>query len=89
VRDIFVGGGGMTDFGLQLDRSLKQLTAAAVEVALADAGVERGEIDGIFFDNCLAGLVTGQEATRAPVTCITAGYGEIPIHAIENARPWW
>jgi len=58
-------------------------------VALADAGVERGEIDGIFFGNCLAGLLTGQEATRAPMTCIPAGYGGIPSHAVEHARPWW
>jgi acetyl-CoA acyltransferase len=85
VKDIYLRGGGMTDFGLQLDRSLKELTATAIESALADSGVERRQIDGIFFGNCMAGLITGQEATRAPVTCIPAGFGEIPIHAVENA----
>jgi acetyl-CoA acyltransferase len=85
VRDIFVRGSGMTRFGLQLDRSLKDLTAESIGLALEDARVDHGEIDGIFFGNCLAGLVTGQEATRAPITCMPAGFGEIPIHAIENA----
>lgn len=85
MRDIFVRGVGMTDFGLQLDRSLKELTAESIGLALEDSGVERKQVDGIFFGNCLAGLVTGQEATRAPVTCIPAGFGEIPIHGIENA----
>lgn len=85
MRDIYVRGTGMTDFGLQLDSTLKGLTASAIDDALTDAEVERADIDGIFFGNCLAGLVTGQEATRAPVTCIPAGFGEIPIHGIENA----
>jgi acetyl-CoA acetyltransferase len=75
----------MTRFGLQLDRSLKELTAESVELALDDAGTDRKEIDGVFFGNCLAGLVTGQEATRGPITVMPAGFGEIPIHAIEAA----
>lgn len=85
MRDIFVRGSGMTRFGLQLDRSLKELTAEAVERALADARTDRKEIDGVFFGNCLAGLVTGQEATRGPITVMPAGFGEIPIHAVEAA----
>jgi acetyl-CoA acyltransferase len=85
VRDIFVRAVGMTRFGLQLDRSLKELTAEAIDRALVDGDVGRDEIEAIFFGNCLAGLVTGQEATRGPVTCIPAGFGGIPIHAVENA----
>lgn len=85
MRDIYVRGIGMTDFGLQLDRSLKQLSADSIDLALRDARITRDQIDGIFFGNCLAGLITGQEATRAPVTCVPAGFGGIPIHAVENA----
>jgi acetyl-CoA acetyltransferase len=75
----------MTRFGLQLYRSLKELTAEAIGSALEDAGTDRKEIDGVFFGNCLAGLVTGQEATRGPITVMPAGFGEIPIHAVEAA----
>ncbi len=85
MSGIFIRGIGMTQIGLQLDRSLKQMTAEAIALALDDADLERGDIDGLFFGNCLAGLIIGVEATRAPITCLPAGFGEIPIHAIENA----
>ena len=39
MRDVYVAGIGMTRFAKQPDRSLKDLTAEAVNAAMKDAGL--------------------------------------------------
>lgn len=82
---IYIRGTGMTRFGRQLDRSMKDMGREATEAALKDAGVEVGDIDAVFFSNSLAGLITGQETIRGEVVLYPMGFGTIPIHNVENA----
>lgn len=81
----YVAGVGMTRFGKFLERGLKSLGEEAVTQALADAGVDKSEIQAAWVGNAAAGLVTGQECIRGQVVLRKAGIGQIPIINVENA----
>ena len=48
---VYIVGVGMTPTGKFLDRDIKQLTAAAVNAALADAGLSVSDIQSAYFSN--------------------------------------
>jgi acetyl-CoA acetyltransferase len=85
VRDVVISGVGMTPFGRHLSRSMKDMGAEATRLALADAGIGVERIGAIFFGNCVAGLITGQEMIRGETVAFPMGFGGIPIHNVENA----
>lgn len=85
MRDVAISGVGMTRFGVQMDRSMKDLSREAIELALADADVAVDAIEAIYFANALAGLITGQEGIRGEVVAFPFGFGSIPMHNVENA----
>ena len=80
-----VAGVGMTRFGKHMDTGLKALGREAVEVAIADAGIDKEKIDAAFVGNAMAGLITGQECIRGQVVLRSAGIGAIPVVNVENA----
>jgi len=80
-----VGGVGMTRFGKQMERGLKDLGAEAVHSAVADAGLALDDMQAAFVGNCAAGTVTGQESIRGQVILDPLGIGRIPIINVENA----
>lgn len=85
MRDVYVAGTGVTDFGLLLERNLKDLAADATTQALKDASSEVRDIQSVYFGNCLLGMVTGLEANRGAITMMPMGFGRVPYHDIENA----
>lgn len=80
-----IAGVGMTTFGKHLDRGLKSIGGEAVRAAIADAGVENGDIQAAFVGNAAAGLVTGQECIRGQVILRSVGLGRLPVINVENA----
>lgn len=82
---VFVSGVGMHKFGRFLDVNMKELARPAVNSALADAGIEVGDVQALFFSNALAGLITGQESIRGEIVGYPLGLAGIPIHNVENA----
>ena len=85
ARDVCIIGVGMHKFGKFLDKSLKDLTREAVWNAIHDAGIDASLIEGAYFSNVLAGLITGQEAIRGQVFLRDAGFEGIPIVNVEGA----
>ncbi len=85
MRDVYIAGSGLTDFGKFHDTTLKDLAAVAVTDALADAGARVDGIEAAFVGNAVAGLITGQEMIRGQVMLRPLGFGEIPIFNVENA----
>ncbi|MCZ7527179.1 MAG: thiolase family protein [Acidimicrobiia bacterium] len=83
--DAVVAGVGMTRFGKHPDRGLKDLGAEAVSAAVADAGLELGDLQAAYVGNCAAGTVTGQESIRGQVILHPLGIGRIPVVNVENA----
>lgn len=80
-----IAGIGVQPFGRNLDSTLKSLAGGAATAALADAGMEAGQIDCIFSANVGAGLITGQEGIRGQVALKEAGLGGTPFFNVENA----
>lgn len=80
-----IAGVGMTRFGKHLDEGLKAIGGEAVRAALADAGLEAGDLEAAFVGNAAAGLVTGQESIRGQVILRDMGIGRIPVVNVENA----
>lgn len=82
---VYVVGVGMTPSGKFLDRSIKQLTADAVNTALADAGLQQRDIDSAFFSNASQGALEGQTMVRGQIALRAMGFEAIPVFNIENA----
>ena len=92
MRNVVIGGVGVTPFGKFLERSLKSLSEEAAGHALREAGVTADDVERVFFANSAAGVVTGQEMIRGqsslrntvPSTCspeasvTTADFGLSP-----------
>jgi acetyl-CoA acyltransferase len=78
-------GGGMTAFGKHSERNLKSLVEEAVNIALADAGVDKSEIQSAYVGNASQGVLQGQESIRGQVVLHAMGIGGMPIINVENA----
>ena len=85
MSDIYIAGVGMTAFGKQLDKGIKQLSAEAVTAACADAGCAATAIEAAFFGNCVQGHMEGQDMIRGEVALRAMGIQGIPVVNVENA----
>jgi acetyl-CoA acyltransferase len=81
----------MTPFGFAPESTVRSLATAAVDEALADAGVGVSDVDMVVFANAGEGVLTGQEMIRGQVVFHRYGFGGIPIMNVENAcaSPAW
>src|ERR1700730_8596683 len=82
---VFVAGVGMTPFGKHQDKSIKQLTQAAVERALDDAGCAKGQLHAVFFANSTQGHMEGQDMIRGELALRAMGVQGLPVVNVENA----
>ena len=85
MRDVYVAGIGMTKFTKQPDRSLKDLTAEAVNAAMKNAGLTERDVQSCYFGNAVAGSMTGQEMLAGQFLLRPLGFGAIPVFNVENA----
>ncbi|PZP92968.1 MAG: thiolase [Variovorax paradoxus] len=83
--EVYIAGIGMTPSGKFLDRSIKQLTADAVNAALADAGLGLADIQSAFFSNATQGVLEGQTMVRGQIALRAMGIESIPVYNLENA----
>ncbi|SOC48562.1 Acetyl-CoA acetyltransferase [Blastococcus aggregatus] len=85
MSDVALIGTGITRFGKALTIPLRALVEEAVTGALADAGVDAGDLQAAFCGNAIAGLITGQEMVRGQVALRSMGIQGIPVVNVENA----
>ncbi|MBT4639522.1 MAG: thiolase family protein [Deltaproteobacteria bacterium] len=85
MHKVKIIGGAMTKFGRHADRNLKSLVAEAVNSALEDAGLTKGEIGCVWVGNASQGVISGQESVRGQVVMRAMGIGGIPVFNVENA----
>lgn len=85
MTDVFIAGIGMTRLGKFIERSVKDLTAEAVGLALKDAGGRQGDVQAAWFSNTRQGLLEGQNAIRGQCALRPMGFEGIPITNVENA----
>jgi acetyl-CoA acetyltransferase len=75
----------MTPFGRFLGRGIRSLAVAAIDEALADAGIPAEHVGKVFFGNAVAGIVTHQEMIRGQVALRYHPLGRSSVINVENA----
>lgn len=85
MRDTVIRGVGMTPMGRFEDTSLKDLSAAAINSALSDAGLTIHDVQAVFFGNVAAGIMYGQNSIRGETVTHHMGAGAIAVNNVENA----
>ena len=81
----WIAGVGMTRFGRLEDRGLKSIGGEAIEMAIADAGIDKKDLQAAWIGNAAAGVITGQECIRGQVVLRSIGIGGLPVVNVENA----
>jgi acetyl-CoA acetyltransferase len=85
MSNVYIVGAGMTPLGKHLDKSVKQLTAMAVDVALADAGIDKALVDAAWFCNTRQGALEGQHGVRGQASLRAYGFEGVAIFNTDNA----
>lgn len=85
MDDVYVIGAHTIRFGKYLDKNIKELSAMTVNGCLADAGLEKKDIQALWFSNSAWGDQSGQSCIRGQVALRPMGLDTIPITNVENA----
>lgn len=85
TQNIYVAGIGITNFGKQLERSVKDLVRQAVTSALKDAGCEASHIQAAYFGSAGQGHMEGQTMVAGEIALQAMGIAGIPVTNVENA----
>lgn len=85
MRDVYVIGVHTIKFGRYLDRSIKELTSWTLEGVIKDAGIEKKDIQSVWFSNSGWGIRSFQHCIRGQVALRPYGIQGIPITNVENA----
>lgn len=85
MRDVYVVGVHTLKFGKYPDRSIKDLTADTFHGVLADAGIDRQQLQSAWFSNAAWGLQNYQHCIRGQVALRPLGVDSLPITNVENA----
>lgn len=85
MRDVYIIGLGMIRFGKYQDRDVRDMAHEAARLALADAGLEKKDLDAAFFSNTFWGMFANQHSIRGQVVLRSMGIEAIPVTNVENA----
>jgi len=84
MRDVFIGGVGMTIFGKHPDRSLRDLGREACLNTIRESGINPKEIEAGYCGNALAPVLQGETGVGQNVFW-EIGINSVPIVNVENA----
>ncbi len=85
MNDVYVIGVDTLRFGKYLHRSIKELASETVCGCLNDAGIDKKDIQALWFSNSGWGDQKGQSCIRGQVALRPMGIDTIPITNVENA----
>ena len=84
-EEVYVIGVGMIRFGKHPEKSVKELTADAMEAVLLDAPPDiKKDLEAVWYSNSLWGQTTGQHSIRGQVATAALGIPGIPVMNVEN-----
>ncbi len=83
--NVYVADVVMTRFDKHPDKSIKQLTAEAVNALLQSSGVDVKDLEAAWFSNSGWGLSQTQHCIRGQVALAPIGIQGLPITNVENA----
>lgn len=85
MDSVYVIGVGMIRFNKYLDGSVRVMAGQALDLALADAGLTKDDIQSAYISNTFWGMFANQHSIRGEVMLWDAGLRGIPIVNCENA----
>ncbi len=85
MRDVYVLDAHTIKFGRYLDKSVKDLAAETILPCLKQAGLDKKQIQALWFSNSGWGYGNGQDCIRAQVALRPLGIESIPMTNVENA----
>lgn len=85
MNKVFVCGAGMTAFGKQPGRGLRDMALEAIDGAIAYSGLARGRIERVYFGNAIAPTVAQQDMIKGQVALRGDELGRLPLMNVENA----
>lgn len=85
MRDVYIIGAHTVKFGKHLDKSISDLCGMTVFPCLEDAGLEKDDIQAIWFANSAWGEYRRQVCIRSQVALRPLGIDTIPMTNVENA----
>ena len=85
MRDVYIAGVGMTRFAKYMDRNIKYLAGVALDTCLTDAGLQKKDLEAVWFANSTWGYFQDQQCIRGQVALREAGIEGLPITNVENA----
>lgn len=85
MRDVYVIAVHTIKFGKYLNKGIKDLAAETTLACLKDAGLEKKDIQALWFSNSNWGYARGQDDIRGQVALRPIGIESIPITNVENA----
>lgn len=85
MDDVYIIGLGMIRFNKYPDRDVRDMAHEVMRLALADAGLEKEQLEAAFFSNTFWGMFANQHSIRGEVVLRSMGVEAIPVTNVENA----
>jgi len=85
LRRVIIAGVGMTQFGKQTGRGVRDMSLEAADLALRSAGMDTDSVERVYYGNAIAGTVTQQVMIRGQVAFRNHPLGALPLINVENA----
>ncbi len=83
--NVYIIGVGMIKFGKNFDKTMKNMTGEALELAIKDCDLNKKDIEAAWFSNSGWGMSEFQHCIRGQVALSANGVDKIPITNVENA----
>jgi acetyl-CoA acyltransferase len=85
MNEVYIIGLGMIRFNKYPDRGVREMAHEATALALADAGLQKEDLQAAFFSNTFWGMFSRQHSIRGQVILRSMGIEAIPVTNVENA----
>jgi acetyl-CoA acetyltransferase len=85
MPDVYIVGLGMIRFNKYPDRTVRDMAHEVTNLALKDAGLDKGALQAAFFSNTFWGMFSNQHSIRGQVALRSMGIDAIPVTNVENA----
>lgn len=85
MDNVYIIGVGMIRFGKYPDETVRTMAEKAIHLALADAGLQKKDLQAAYFSNTFWGMFDNQHSIRGQVVLRGMGIDRIPLVNVENA----
>lgn len=85
MENVYIIGLGMIRFNKYPNRGVRDMAHEVTDLALKDAGMDKGDLQSAFFSNTFWGMFDNQHSIRGEVALRSMGIEAIPVTNVENA----